>query len=259
MQRPDRVFSKGGYVSVPVILSAWILHIPVIIHESDIRPGLATRLGAKFASHICISWESSRQYFPGKQNISFSGIPVDDSLLQGNAETPRRVHGFDAKPILLIMGGSLGAQAINTLIWTHLHVLLENWNITHLTGRGKLNTALSGTMGYTQLEFIREELADTLASAEVIISRAGATALAEFEYLGKKVLMIPLPLRSSRGDQIDNGREFHERYPKSTQLIMEEEVTWGKVETSIDFLAMAPIPSPQMSCAVTCIVPILVA
>lgn len=203
---PDLVFSKGGFVSVPVVWAASKLNIPVILHESDFTPGLANKLCLKKAQKICLSFEPENT---DNAKEVYTGSPVRDSLLHGNKECGMRFLGFEGnKPILLIMGGSLGAQAINDAADEALPELLEQYDIIQLRGKGNLNNSLNNISGYRQFEFIDSDLADVFATVDIAVSRAGANTIFEFLALNIPALLIPLPLSASRGDQILNAKYF---------------------------------------------------
>ncbi len=221
--RPKLIFSKGGFVSCPVVWSGWLLRIPVIIHESDLTPGLANRLSAPFAKQICYSFPETKEYFPaGKARRT--GIPVRRSLLEGNGEAGRRICQFEAaKPAILIIGGSLGSRSINRTVRQALSALLQRYNVCHICGRGNVDPGLADHGGYRQFEYVGEELAHLFAMADVVVARAGATTLFELLALGKPSLLIPLPLGASRGDQILNARSFERQ--GFCLVLPEEELT----------------------------------
>jgi UDP-N-acetylglucosamine--N-acetylmuramyl-(pentapeptide) pyrophosphoryl-undecaprenol N-acetylglucosamine transferase len=204
--RPGVVFSKGGFVACPVVWAAWVLRIPVVIHESDISPGLANRLSLPFARKVCLTFEASRQYV-GNQKSILTGLPVREAIHFGKKETAYQLTGFSPdKPVLLIMGGSQGAKAINEVIREDLDRLVREFQICHLCGAG--HKADIEKKGYFQLEYAREELPDLLAMADLVISRAGATSIFEFLSLRKPSILVPLPRSASRGDQILNAEIF---------------------------------------------------
>jgi UDP-N-acetylglucosamine--N-acetylmuramyl-(pentapeptide) pyrophosphoryl-undecaprenol N-acetylglucosamine transferase len=206
--QPDVVFSKGGFVSCPVVWAAWLLRIPVVIHESDLTPGLANKLSAPFATRICYSFPETAAHLSGEKAIC-TGIPIRDVLRSGNPDKGRKLcHFSDQKPVLLIIGGSLGAQAINEAVRAAFSTLQQDFNICHLCGAGHLDSAFENISGYAQFEYVFEELPHLFALADVVVSRAGATTLFELLALQKPNLLIPLPLTSSRGDQILNARSF---------------------------------------------------
>jgi UDP-N-acetylglucosamine--N-acetylmuramyl-(pentapeptide) pyrophosphoryl-undecaprenol N-acetylglucosamine transferase len=219
--RPAVVFSKGGFVACPVVWAAWMQRIPVIIHESDLTPGLANKLSAPFASRICFSFpETEAKLSPGK--ALYTGIPIRESLLSGSAAKGRSICGFtDDKPVIMVMGGSQGAAAINDTLRAALDELLKRFNVCHLCGQGWIDASRETTPGYTQFEYVKDELPHLFAMADVVVSRAGATTLFELLALKKPNLLIPLSLKASRGDQIVNARSF-EKQGFSAVLAQEE-------------------------------------
>lgn len=209
--KPDIVFSKGGYVSVPVVRAAHWLHIPVIIHESDLTPGLANKLCFRSADKICCNFPETLAYLP-KEKAVLSGSPIRAELLSGKREEGLRFAGFDgAKPVLLMIGGSLGAQKLNEVLRAALPELTQTYDVIHIAGKGNLAESLSDTPGYRQFEFVSAELKDVFAAADVVFSRAGANAICELLALCKPNLLVPLPKESSRGDQILNAASFEKQ------------------------------------------------
>lgn len=203
--KPDVVFSKGGFVSVPVVIAAKG-KAPVVAHESDYTPGLANKITAKFATKVCVTFEDTLQYV-GAKGV-FTGTPIRPELYEGEAKRGLEFTGFTGeKPILLMMGGSLGAQAVNTALREALPRLTRVFDVIHLCGKGKLDETITDP-AYRQYEYISKELPDLLAAADIILSRAGANAVFEFLALAKPALLIPLPLSASRGDQILNAGYF---------------------------------------------------
>lgn len=256
--RPKVVFSKGGYVSVPVAIGAWLARVPLIIHESDVRPGLATRICSKFATKVCVSWEETRSYLPGKE-VVLTGVPVRENLLTGDAALGREALSLkNDLPLLLVTGGSLGASDINDFVAAQLPELLNHWNVYHLTGKGKkVDTAASGHGMYVQQEF-DAAAEDKMAAADVIVSRAGTTALAEFAAMGKKVLLIPLPADRSRGDQLDNAAAYAHQFPASTRILEQDQLTRETFTAALGELLAAPASAPQTTKATEQIASLLV-
>lgn len=208
--KPDLVFSKGGYVSVPVVFAAFCLRIRVVLHESDISPGLANRICSRFASEILLSSKLSERFFP-KKPTQLTGIPIRHSILSGSKSEALEFLGFNQeKPVLLIMGGSSGARAINEVIDFCLDELLNDFQVVHISGQQEFKRQKKN--GYRTFAYLNEELADVYALADIVISRAGANSLAELAALAKKVILIPLPKLASRGDQIENAEDFVENY-----------------------------------------------
>lgn len=209
--RPDVIFSKGGFVSVPVVIGGWLNRIPVYIHESDITPGLANRIAVRFATKLFVTFEEAAATL-SKDKVVYTGAPIRDALFEGKKEKGLQFLGFQAdKPVLLIMGGSLGAKKINEEVRASLTELLKNYQIVHLCGKGNVDPELEGTQGYRQYEYVDQELSDVMASASIILSRAGSNAIFEFLALKKPMILVPLPLRTSRGDQILNAESFKKK------------------------------------------------
>ena len=206
--KPDIVFSKGGFVTVPVVLAAKKHKIPVIIHESDMTPGLANKLALPSATRVCANFPETVKYFPDGKAV-LTGTPIRQELFSGNKIKGLDYCGFTAnKPVILIIGGSSGSRAINDIIRGMLPTLLTDYQLIHLCGKGNLDERLHQTPGYFQLEYSKDELSDLLAAADLVISRAGANAICELLALRKPNILIPLPASASRGDQILNAESF---------------------------------------------------
>lgn len=202
---PDIVFSKGGYVSVPVVIAAKGT-APIVAHESDYTPGLANRITAKFADRVCATFEDTLQYL-GDKGV-YTGTPIRPELYLGDKARGLKFAGFSGeRPVLLTMGGSQGAQAVNEALRAALPKLTRSFDIIHLCGAGKRDDTISDP-AYVQFEYIAEELPDLFAAADIVLSRAGANAVFELLALAKPALLIPLPLSASRGDQILNAGYF---------------------------------------------------
>ena len=207
-QKPDVVFSKGGFVSVPVVRAAASLKIPCIIHESDMTPGLANKLCIPVAHKVCCNFPETLKLLPRDKAV-LTGSPIREELAQGNKLSGLDLCGFTAnKPVILVMGGSLGAANVNKAVRNALPKLLETYQVVHLCGKDKVDNLLLNTLGYKQFEYIKTELKDLFAMADLVISRAGANAICELLALKKPNILIPLPAASSRGDQILNARSF---------------------------------------------------
>ena len=221
--KPDVVFSKGGFVTVPVVIAASRRKIPTFIHESDMTPGLANKICIPFATKVCCNFPETISNLP-KDKAVLTGTPIRQELLTGSKEKGLAFTGLSPdKPVILIIGGSLGATAVNEAVRSILPELLEDFQVVHLCGKGKLDESLKDTKGYVQYEYIKKELADLFALADIVISRAGANAICELSALNKPNLLIPLSARASRGDQILNARSFeHLGYSK---VLEEEEIT----------------------------------
>ena len=221
--KPDVVFSKGGFVTVPVVIAASRKKIPTFIHESDMTPGLANKLSIPFATKVCCNFPETVSHLPADKAV-LTGTPIRQELLTGNPEKALEFTGFTpAKPVILIIGGSLGAAAVNDAVRAILPELLKEFQVIHLCGKDKLDESLKVTKGYVQYEYIKKELADLFALSSIVISRAGANAICELSALNKPNLLIPLSARASRGDQILNARSF-ERLGYS-KVLEEEEIT----------------------------------
>jgi len=207
--KPDIVFSKGGFVSVPVVLAAKLCGIPAIIHESDITPGLANKIAIPCATKVCCNFPETLKYLP-KEKACFTGSPIRQELLTGDANAALRFCKISSKnkPVLLIVGGSTGSKVINTIVRASLSTLLKEYLVIHLCGKGNLDDSLKKMDGYVQLEYAGKELADIFALSDIVISRAGANAICELLALRKPNILIPLSAAASRGDQILNANSF---------------------------------------------------
>lgn len=241
-ERPNIVFSKGGFVSVPVVIGAWLNRVPVIIHESDITPGLANKISMRFAERICTTFPETLRHLPRDKGVH-AGAVVRPELLRGSAQAGRDLCRFQPKkPILLVMGGSLGSRKINEQIRKALPRLTQTYDVVHLCGKGNVDEALeSGS--YRQFAYLQAELPDVLAAADVVVSRAGSNAIFELLALRKPMLLIPLSKAQSRGDQILNAQSFAssgfarvlEEEELSMQRLLDEiNRTWLERETYID-------------------------
>ena len=205
--KPDIVFSKGGFVTVPVVFAANRYKVPVIIHESDMTPGLANKLAIKKATKVCHNFPETAKYLGAK--AVHTGSPIRAELFTGDKIAALDKCGFTAnKPVIMVTGRSLGAENVNRLVREALPELLLDFQIAHLCGKGKLDESLVGTSGYAQFEYISDEMKDFFAMADLIISRAGANSICEISALKKPNILIPLSARVSRGDQILNARSY---------------------------------------------------
>lgn len=224
--KPDIVFSKGGFVSVPVVLAAKHYRIPVIIHESDMTPGLANRLSIPSASKVCCNFPETIKHLPEGKAV-LSGSPIREELLKGSKEAGLSFAGLsNHKPVICIIGGSQGSAAINQAIRSILPDLLKSYQIIHLCGKGNMDRALTQTVGYAQFEYVGDELKDVFAASDLVISRAGANAICELLALRKPNILIPLPLTASRGDQLLNAASYEKQ--GFSKVLQEESVT-GKL------------------------------
>ncbi len=221
--KPDIVFSKGGYVSVPVIYAASALNIPIITHESDLTPGLANKLSIPKATKVCYNFPETKDFVPTAKSVH-TGLPVRTLLLSGNAHKGYEFCGFSQdKPLLMVIGGSLGAACINDAVRDALDELLKTFYVAHICGAGKLDDSFDGIAGYKQFEYVDEELPDLFAASSLVISRAGANVIYEILALKKPSLLIPLGTNQSRGDQILNARSFKRR--GFSETLLEEELS----------------------------------
>lgn len=208
--KPDVVFSKGGFVSVPVVRAAGDLHIPCIIHESDMTPGLANKLCIPVASKVCCNFPETLKCMPADKAV-LTGSPIRSELTKGNKIAAYEMCNFTAnKPVIMVIGGSQGASSINQVVREALPKLLEDFQIVHLCGKDKVDNLMLSIPGYKQFEYVKAELKDLFAMADVVVSRAGANAICELLALNKPNVLIPLSL-GSRGDQILNAASFEEQ------------------------------------------------
>lgn len=229
---PDVVFSKGGFVSVPVVRAAASRKIPSIIHESDMTPGLANKICIPVAKKVCCNFPETLQYVP-KEKAVLTGSPIRSELLKGNAEAARKLCGFEPDiPVIMVIGGSSGAANVNTIVREALNELLKDFQVIHICGKDKVDNLLLPTRGYKQFEYVKAELKDLFALADIVISRAGANAICELLALQKPNILIPL-IMGSRGDQILNAKSF-EAQGYSIMLSEEDATTPVLVDTVHD-------------------------
>jgi UDP-N-acetylglucosamine--N-acetylmuramyl-(pentapeptide) pyrophosphoryl-undecaprenol N-acetylglucosamine transferase len=222
--KPDVVFSKGGFVTVPVVLAAAGRKIPVVIHESDMTPGLANKIALPKASKICCNFPETQAMFSDRATVT--GTPIRSELFSGDKEKAFTSCGFaEKRPTILVVGGSTGARVINETVWEILDDLLKTYNVIHICGKGNTKADLNGKPGYAQYEYVKEELADMFALADIAISRAGANAICELLALRKPNILIPLSKAASRGDQILNAKSFKK---SGYSLVIEEEQLNGE-------------------------------
>lgn len=218
--KPDVIFSKGGFVSVPVVVAGKQCHVPTIIHESDMTPGLANKLAMPSASKVCCNFPETLQHLPEGKAV-LTGSPIRQELLSGDRKAALELCGLtDEKPVILIVGGSLGSVIVNNAVRAILPNLLKDFHVIHLCGKGKVDESLKNLNGYVQFEYLQQELKDIFALADVVISRAGANAICELLALHKPNLLIPLSANASRGDQILNARSFEKQ---GFSIVLEEE------------------------------------
>lgn len=229
--QPDVVFSKGGFVSVPVIFAAKKYKVPIIIHESDMTPGLANKLSIPSASTVCHNFPETAKYLPDGKSL-LTGSPIRAELKQGSKEAGLKLCGFSSdKPVLMVVGGSLGAVAVNNAIRSSLPELLKTYQVCHLCGKGKLDESIN-LPGYKQFEYIKAEMKDLFAMSDIIVSRAGANAICEIVALRKPSVLIPLSAKASRGDQILNANSFKQQ--GFCEVIDEDELTDQLLQDTIN-------------------------
>ncbi|NLJ80540.1 MAG: undecaprenyldiphospho-muramoylpentapeptide beta-N-acetylglucosaminyltransferase [Firmicutes bacterium] len=205
--RPQLVFSKGGFVTVPVTLAAWLVSIPVILHESDLTPGLANRISLPFARKLCLTFPDSLEYV-GEKKAVVTGTPIRGEIKAGSRNEGLRLCRFsETEPTVLVMGGSLGSAFLNEVVRNNLAALTRQYQVIHLCGRGNYDQTISNRK-YFQIEYADEELPHLFAAADFVVSRAGANVTSELIALRKLNVLVPLSKEASRGDQIQNAQSF---------------------------------------------------
>ncbi|SDP69050.1 undecaprenyldiphospho-muramoylpentapeptide beta-N-acetylglucosaminyltransferase [Clostridium gasigenes] len=220
-EKPDIIFSKGGFVAVPVVIAASMKKIPVVSHESDLTPGLANKLSAPFCRKLCVTFRESLNYIKDGKGV-LTGTPIRREILEGSKIKGKQICGFkDNKDILLVIGGSLGAKSINDEVRRNIKEILKEFNVIHICGRGNLDKECEKINGYRQFEYVKEDLPHLLQAADFIISRAGANVIFELLVLRKPTLLIPLSRKISRGDQILNANSFEK---EGFSLVLDEDV-----------------------------------
>ena len=235
--RPQALFSKGGFVALPVVMGAWLNRIPVVIHESDGSLGLANRLSLPFARVVCLGQARALKRVKHR-DVRHTGSPVRQAFLSPSPERAIEAFALHAQdPLLVVFGGSQGAMSVNRALRQALPELSEKYEIFHVCGRGGLVIEFSATdqemstdgtqhaltESYHQVEYIHEGFADLLSAAHIIIGRAGANGIAEMIAVKRPALLIPLPSASSRGDQLLNAEDFAEA--GFGEMIRDEELT----------------------------------
>jgi len=232
--KPNILFSKGGFVTVPVVLAAKKCGIPVIIHESDMTPGLANKIAIPAAKKVCANFPETMNHLPADKAV-LTGTPIRRELFSGNKIKGLDFCNFTAnKPVIMIIGGSSGSKKINDVIRGMLPTLLRDYQIIHLCGKGNLDSKLEGLEGYVQFEYIKDELSDLFAASNLVISRAGANAICEILALRIPNILIPLSLKASRGDQILNAESFQNQ--GYSYLLKEEDLTVSSLLTAINYV-----------------------
>lgn len=224
--QPDILFSKGGFVSVPVVFAAKHYKIPVIIHESDMTPGLANKLSLPMATKICCNFPETVKLLPEGKAV-LTGSPIRAELHKGTRNIGLKFAGLSTgKPVILVIGGSQGSAAINQAVRAILSQILTKYQVIHICGKDNLDNSLKNTAGYAQFEYVKNELKDVFAAADLIISRAGANAICEILSLRKPNILIPLSKAASRGDQILNADSYQKQ---GFSKVIEEENLTGKI------------------------------
>ena len=231
--KPDVVFSKGGFVTVPVVMAASALHIPTIIHESDMTPGLANKICIPRADTICYSFPETLTHLPQDKAV-FTDSPIRNELFTGDKERAKQLCDFtNNKPVILIIGGSSGSVILNNTVRFVLDDLLDKYNIIHLCGKGKADLSVNKP-GYVQFEYISDELKDIFALADIVISRAGANSICELKAIAKPNILVPLSKSASRGDQILNAKSYEKQ--GFSIVIQEEQLTKEILLEKINYL-----------------------
>jgi UDP-N-acetylglucosamine--N-acetylmuramyl-(pentapeptide) pyrophosphoryl-undecaprenol N-acetylglucosamine transferase len=238
--KPAVVFSKGGYVSLPVIYAAHWLKIPIVLHESDASPGLANRLSAKKASLLCLAYEESEKHFPRNVKKVVTGNPVRENILKGDPESGYSILGFnEVVPTILIMGGSQGAKHVNDAVFESIFELVKHYQVIHICGKGKLPKGISLPQQhrdrYKTFEYVDKELPDYYAISDLIISRSGANSIAEIEALGIPTILVPIGSAASRGEQMLNAIAY-KKIRTSTEIIPNDDFDKKKLLESIEKL-----------------------
>jgi UDP-N-acetylglucosamine--N-acetylmuramyl-(pentapeptide) pyrophosphoryl-undecaprenol N-acetylglucosamine transferase len=243
-RKPSVIFSKGGFVSVPVVLGAKMRGVPAVIHESDYTPGLANKLAIPFAQKVLATFPETMEYLPDGK-AEYVGAVIREELFQGSKEKGLELCGFNLeKPVLLIMGGSGGAKKINETVRASLDKLLPRFQIVHICGQGKTDPSFNQT-GYIQFEYVNEELKDLFATTDFILSRAGSNAIFEFLALHIPMLLIPLSKEASRGDQIINAKSFQDK--KYARVLEEEDLSEDTLIQELEkLMSQAPVMLDKM-------------
>lgn len=232
--KPDIVFSKGGFVTVPVVLAAKRRGVPAIIHESDMTPGLANKICIPCAAKVCCNFPETLSFLPEGKAV-LTGSPIRQELFSGSKEEGLAICGFTPdKPVLLIIGGSLGSVVINNAVRSCLDSLLEQFQVIHICGQNHIDPSLEGKKGYKQFEYVKQELTHLFAATDMMISRAGANAICELLALQKPNILIPLSAAASRGDQILNAASFEKQ--GYSYVMQEEEMTGDSLLKAVQYV-----------------------
>jgi len=229
--RPRVLFSKGGYVALPAVIGAWLTRVPIVIHESDMTPGLTTKISKFFATKICVAFQHTTRFFDA-QKVVYTGLPVRDLVFETKRKRGLEVSGFDGtKPILLVFGGSLGAQFLNTVVRTNVtNGNLSDYDVINICGRDNIDENIQAP-NYIQFESLAEDFLHIMQSADIVVTRGGATSLFELLAMQKPHIVIPLSRRASRGDQIDNAKYFAGL--QVSTFLEEEDYSWEKLQSML--------------------------
>ena len=228
---PAVVFSKGGFVSVPVVVGAALCGVPGVMHESDITPGLANKLCKPFAKAVCTTFPECARLL-GDKGIE-TGTPLRAQIFSGTRERGLALSGFSGeRPVLMMIGGSLGAQTVNAVLREALPELTKRFDVLHVCGKGNIAPELEGMPGYRQFEYLTDELPDAFACADILLSRAGSNSLSEILALHKPALLIPY--HSGRGDQVLNANSLKAR--GLAHVMLQSELTAQSLPPAIDAL-----------------------
>ncbi len=246
--KPDVVFSKGGFVSFPVALASWLRRKPLVAHESDLTPGLANRLVLPFADALCVSFADTHP--PAGVRMVHTGTPLRAAILEGNAAAGRSALDLAPdRPLLIVTGGSLGADALNAVVHDAAPQLVTRFHVLHVCGAGKLSELELD--GYEQREYVDAGWGDLMAAADLVVSRAGANALFELLALRKPNVLVPLSAKASRGDQLDNAafaersgysEVVHEEALDAETLLTAVDRVWAERERRIEAMSAMPVP-----------------
>lgn len=231
--KPMFVFSKGGFVSVPVVIAARLLKVPVYIHESDLTPGLANKIASKFATEVYVTFRKTTQFLPDNKT-HFLGPVIRQEMNKKPTDNGFQLTGFSKdKQVMLVMGGSLGAKRINEFIRTHLNELTDQYQIIHLCGKGNLDESIEHK-DYKQYEFVSTELPDLMSISDIVVGRSGSNAIFEFLLSKKPMILIPLPLSQSRGDQIENAKYFEQQ--RVATVVEEDELNLERFNQALKYI-----------------------
>lgn len=233
-EKPSVIFSKGGFVSVPVVMAGYFNKVPVVIHESDMTPGLANKLSMPYCTKVCVTFPECLHHF-SKDKVVLTGSPIRAELLNGSKIMGKKFLNFkEEKPILMIIGGSLGSKVVNDATLKELDDILISYNVVHICGKGNVKDTYNNLQGYRQYEYLEDELKDVMNASDIFISRAGSNVIFELLALKKPNILIPLSKESSRGDQILNAESF--KKSGYSKVIIEEELQQINLKEEIDIL-----------------------